>query len=403
MATAGEVVAGKFHADYATDTLTIGTDPAGKEVRAADLRQALFLSGKNSVVQGIGVRRYANGYEVKGAVRIINTGGAVRNVVVQDAATFGITVSSPGKTIDRVTVQRAGMTGLGGHQADNSTVTNSILSNNNAERFKDNPEAGGMKFTASRTMTVKNNEANNNVGASGIWFDVSCYNLTVVNNTANGNTKYGIEVEVSGHGIVANNQTVGGEAGIIIFDSNDFKVFNNEVGSNTLFGIKLAQDERRQASLGTHPYARDTRVSGVDPTVTWLTQNIQVVNNVFGLGNRNHSHVYALDGRTRRAVDLWNVTINGNLFNGKKVVSTDATMVSWGKGDNVTLERYETPAALAAAKNTGWKNAQLSSFKQLSAMSADKISYASTAVPIPSDVAAATGRLTRAGSRRFSA
>lgn len=395
VATVGEVVGGKFHVDYGTDTVTIGTNPAGKEVRASDLRQALFLSGKNSVVQGVGVRRYANGYEVKGAVRVINTGGIVRNVIVNDVATFGVTVSGSNKTIDRVTIQRAGMTGLGGHLADNSTVTNSVLSSNNHERFKDAPEAGGMKFTASRTMVVNNNEANNNVGASGIWFDVSSHNVKVVNNTANGNSKYGIAIEISGHGIVANNQAVGGEAGIILFNTNDWKVFNNEVGSNTLFGIKLAQDERRQSQLGSFPYARDPRVTTVDPTVTWLNQNIQLSNNVFGLGNRNNSHIYALDGRTRRAVDTWNVTINGNLFNAKKVASTDATMVAWGKGDNVTLERYETPAALAAAKNTGWKNAQLTTFKTLSAMSGDKSTYAATAVPIPADVAAATGRLTQ--------
>ncbi len=63
-----------------------------------------------------------------------------------------------------MTVRRAGMIGLGGYLADNSTVTNSILSNNNFQRFKDEPEAGGMKFTASRTVTVKNIEANNNLG-----------------------------------------------------------------------------------------------------------------------------------------------------------------------------------------------------------------------------------------------
>ena len=78
-------------------------------------------------------------------------------------------------------------------------VSNSIVSNNNTENFKDAPVSGGIKFTSARTMTVKNVEANNNLG-SGIWFDVSSYNVTIVNNTANGNTKHGIEVEVSDTG-----------------------------------------------------------------------------------------------------------------------------------------------------------------------------------------------------------
>ncbi len=120
-----------------------------------------------------------------------------------------------------------------------------------------------------------------------------------------------------------------------------------------LFGIKLAQDERRQANLGTFPYARDPRQANVvDPTVTWITENVQVSNNVFGNGNRNHSHLYALDGRTNRHVDTWNVTINGNLFNKVRFLSSEPDHGVWGKGDNVNLERYETPPALAAAKNS---------------------------------------------------
>ena len=164
-----------------------------------------------------------------------------------------------------MTVRRAGQMGIGGYQNDNSVVSNSIVSNNNTELFKDAPVSGGMKFGAARTMTVKNNEVNNNVG-SGIWFDVSSYNLTIVNNTANGSTKHGIEVEVSAKGIIANNQAVnGGEDGIILFNSGNFKVFNNEVGGSKLFGIKLAQDERRQSKLG-----QLLRGSGLRAMPTWL-------------------------------------------------------------------------------------------------------------------------------------
>ena len=68
-------------------------------------------------------------------------------------------------------------------------------------------------------------------------------------------------------------------------------------------------------------------------------------------------------------------------------------MVAWGKGDNKTLERYETPAALAAAKNGGWKNAQIGSAKPILSMASDKTTNASVAVAIPSDVATASGRL----------
>ena len=66
-------------------------------------------------------------------------------------------------------------------------------------------------------------------------------------------------------------------------------------------------------------------------------------------------------------------------------------MVAWGKGDHLTVERYETPAALAAAKGTSWKNAQIPGPKTLAAMAADRAAYTATAVPLPADVAEAAG------------
>lgn len=388
VASGSAVGTGQFSVNDAANTITIGTEPTGKEVRASNLSRAIALSGTNSVIQGIGVRRYANAYEIGGAVRLGNVGGTLRNVVIQDVATIGVSMSNINKTVDHVTVQRAGQMGIGGHQNDNSSITNSSVSNNNTENFKDAPVAGGIKLTASRTVTVKNVDASNNVG-SGIWFDVSSYNLTIVNNTANGNTKHGIEVEVSDKGIIANNvATNGGEDGIILFDSGNFKVFNNDVGGSLLFGIKLAQDERRQAILGSFSEARDSRVSGVDANVPWITRNIQVSNNAFG--HKGYFQLYALDGKTGRAVDTWNLTVTGNLFN-KRAAGSDPTMVAWGKGDKHTLERYETPAALASAKNGGWANAQLTSSKSINSMGADKTAFASLAVPLPSDVASATG------------
>ena len=313
VATAGEVTAGRFYVSDAGNTIVIGSDPTGKEVRASDISQAINVNGPNSVIQGIGVRRYANGYEKGGAIKMSNVGGIIRDVVIRDVATMGLSVSNRDKLIDRVTVRRAGQLGIAGYHNDNSVVRNSIASDNNTEGFKDAPVAGGMKFCAARTITISNNEASNNLG-TGIWFDVSAYDMTIVGNDTNGNSKYGIEVEVSSQGIVANNQATGGEAGITIFDSGNLKVFNNDVGGSTQAGIKLIQDERRQAAIGSFTEARDPRyLNVVDPKMPWLNENIQVANNVFGNGGA--FQLFALDGKTDRAVDRWNLTVNGNLFN----------------------------------------------------------------------------------------
>jgi parallel beta-helix repeat protein len=322
-------------------------------------------------------------------VKLSNSGGTLRNIVVDDVATTGISISNNNKVVDHVTVQRAGQLGIGGTQNDNSVVSNSIVTYNNTENFKDAPVSGGLKFTSARTMTVKNVDASHNIG-SGIWFDVSCYDLTVVNNTANYTTKHGIEMEVSAKAIIANNQAInGGDSSIIIYNSSDVKLFNNDVGGNHLFGIYLSQDQRRQALLSRFGESRDIRYrTKVDPTVTWVTKNIQMSNNV--IGNKGLYQVFAMDGATNRAVDTWNLTVAGNLFN-KRVASSDPTVFAWGTDDNRTRVYYQTPAELAAAKNTGWKNAETSSSKSIESMTGDKTTFASTAVPIPSDVAAVTG------------
>ena len=81
--------------------------------------------------------------------------------------------------------------------------------------------------------------------------------------------------------------------------------------------------------------------------------------------------------------------INGNLFNDKS--SGGPTMVTWGKGDNKSFEKYNTPAELAAAKNPSWRNAAVGTSTLIEKMTAAVAANASTAVPLPSDIAKAMG------------
>jgi parallel beta-helix repeat protein len=277
-----------------------------------------------------------------------------------------------------------------------------VASENNTEGFNGAPVSGGMKFTSARTITVRNNEANSNGKGSGIWFDVSCYNMTLVNNTANANLKYGLEAEISGKGIIANNITWNNkEAGIILFDANDFRVYNNDVGGGNWHGIKLAQDQRRQSD-SKYLIGRDPRyLDRVDPEVTWLTKDIVISNNVFGNKgdfDRGIYQLYGLDGRSNWSMDNMKVTIDGNLFN-KKTDASQPTMVAWGGNDNVSLTLYETPAALAAAKNAAWVNAQIPGSKRIEDMGPEKIAYQWVAKPLPGDIAAAIGKPT--GSKQL--
>lgn len=387
VASASAVVAGTFAVDDAGGRLIIGTDPAGKDVRASDLGQAFSISGAGSVLQGIGVRRYATTYQQFGAVRVSNVGGTVRHVVMTDNAMAGLSLSNSNKVIDHVVSTNNGMLGIGGTQDDNSVIQNSVINGNNTQDFKDAPVSGGIKLTRSRGITVSNSEVKNNQSA-GIWFDASCYNIKVVGNDAQYNRSSQIELEVSDTGIVANNTAFGGTTGILIYDTGNVKIYNNEVGNSSTFGITLQQDARRQADP-TVPEAHDPRAPIPDPTVTWITKNVVVANNVFG--NGGYFQFYALDRESNRTADSMNITVNGNLFN--KRVNKDPsqpTMVAWGQGDNHTLVRYETPAEFKA-KNSSWVNAQAPGSYKITDMAGLKSQYASTALPLPSDVAVAAG------------
>lgn len=387
--SSSQVVAGTFAVDYSARTITIGDDPSGREVRASNKSQAIYVQSPRTTLQGFGVRRYATSYDLRGAIKMENVNAVLRDMTVVDNATIGVTISNNNALVERVTIQRSGMLGLGMSAAYNSVVRDSTITQNNSENFKPAPVSGGIKITRTRGITVTGNDVSSNYNSIGIWFDESCYDVKVTNNKANGNTKAGIQLELSDTAIIANNEALGAEAGIHIFNTGNVKIWNNNVGGSRLFGLKLSQDERRQA---THSTGRDPRRPVPDSTVPWITRNITVSNNAFG--NGGPFQFYALDGRTNIAVDKMNVTIDGNLFN-RRVVSSDPTMVAWGKGDNVTLERYETPAALAAAKNGSWRNAQTTGSVPIGSMGADMSSASSSvAKPLPSDIAAATGLAT---------
>lgn len=389
VASASQVVAGTFAVDYATDRLIMGTDPTGKTVTASNRGQALSVIGSNATVQGFGIRGYATAYDgERAALQMQNVGATVRNMHIMNNAMTGLAIQNNNSTVDNVTSTGNGMLGIAVNAAYNSKFTDIVTSSNNTEHFKSQPVAGGMKITRSRGITVDNVELNKNDGM-GLWLDESVYDFKVTNVQANNNTDAGIEAELSEKGIIANNEALNNKVGILIFDTGNVKIYNNDLGGNSLMGLQLSQDERRQ---NNKKFAgQDPRQPFPDASTPWLTRNIVVANNVFD--KSGSFQFYALDKSTNIPVDKMNVSIKGNLFSARQGTST-ATMVAWGGSDNKTLSRYETPSALASAKNSTWKNTQSSSAQTLSGLETDRDKAAAAAIPLPSDVASAIGSTT---------
>lgn len=393
--SAAQVVPGTFAVDYASGRLLVGNEPAGHSIRASDLQQAISATGPNVTLLGFGVRGYASSYEIRSAVRLGNVNGTARDLVLIDNAMIGLTIENNSGRADHLSVERNGLLGIGVNQSYGLKISNSLVTNNDSQLFKEQPVSGGIKVTRSRGITIANNDTSDNQ-TKGIWLDESCSDFSIVNNVSNDNGDASILAELSDTGVVANNRSVGNQIGVQLYDTGNVKVFNNSLGGNSLFDLKLAQDERRQAVNG---YAgRDPRQPVPDPTMTWITRNIEISNNVFGDGGLYQ--FYALDGVTGIPVDNMNVTITGNLFN-LKTAESGPILVGWGTADKVTLEKYNTPAALASAKNLTWKNAMTATPLPLDRMALEIAAAAPIAVPQPPDVARATGE--PAGTRRLGA
>lgn len=373
VASAAAVTAGKFFVDESGHRLIMGSNPDGKEVRASDLERAIYSWGSKVTLQGFGVRRYATPYELRGAVVNDGANGVFRHLQLIDNATTGINVAGDNQTVENVVADRNGQQGIIG-KGPGIRVLNNVVRYNNVERFKPEPVSGGIRLGKATKALVSNNEVVGSYRSYGLWFDVNCADVVIVNNILTNNERLQLEYEISKNAIIANNTATGGQAGIVIFNSENVKVFNNVVGGQSTFGMNILQDERWQTQ-GTASFPMRSR-------------NIVYSNNVWGCGK--YFQLYALDGYTGIPVDQMNVTITGNLFS-KRLTATDPTMVAWGKHDKKTLERYETPGALAAAKGPTWKNAQTPGCSPLAEMATAIADARGVAAPLPADVAAALG------------
>lgn len=375
---------GQFAADYATDRLIIGADPTGHEVRASVLGRAIVAAGPVHL-RGLGVRRYATSLPQMGTVYLGGrAGGSVlENLVVEDNATQGISIGIGDVTIDRVTSRDNGMVGIHAAYADGLVIKNSMISGNNAEHFNAAPAAAGIKIGRTRGVTVDGNRIEGNLGVNGVWLDESVVGFMITRNVIRADASpTGIAAELSDTGLIAGNEVTGPREGITLYNTGRVTVANNLIGSTTVWDLGLTQDERRQA---THPVGRDPRQPVPDPSCPWQLADITVINNVFAGGGTEGFQFYALDKRTKVAVDAMNVIIDGNLFHapdGKRA----ERMVAWGGDDNHTITTYRTPADLARAKDPDWTN-QLTASLRPDRGELDRL--AESAVPLPEAVATA--------------
>jgi hypothetical protein len=137
-----------------------------------------------------------------------------------------------GIVIDGVTAIDNGHLGLHGHRADDLTITGSTVDRNNREGFDAFHSAGGFKVTESHGLIVEQSSFVANAGP-GIWTDLDVTDAVIRGNLVAGNSRSGIELELS-RGLLVVDNTVhrNGESGVWVLESSAAEVWHNSLIGN---------------------------------------------------------------------------------------------------------------------------------------------------------------------------
>jgi parallel beta-helix repeat protein len=327
VASLGQVTSGTFFIDTASSKLYLGSNPSGHEVRSSDLVNGAIVLGDGSTLRGIGVRRFAPSVPDMGAVVLYAANATVENLEITDNATTGMSTDAAGIHVANVTVARNGMLGAHANYADNLSITNLLSTDNNTEHFNRSPAAGGLKITRSRHVAVSNSAFLRNDG-NALWFDESVYDGQVIGNDMVGNTGNALVIELSAAFTVADNVVANnGIAGVLIGDSNRVNVWNNTVTGNNR-DINIVQGDRRASNLSTPGH--DPRQSLPDPTVTWITGQVTIGNNI--LANSTGNCILCVEDYShQQSAEQMGIASNGNVFQRPRTAQPTWVVV-WSHG-----------------------------------------------------------------------
>lgn len=313
--------------DFNPTKIYIGINPAGHEIRIADLQTCLTpWSGASGItIRGIGIRRYATSMPQAACLKLACNGGLIENVHMEDIATMGIKVTNANCILRNVTAIRCGNGGMAAYQADDLLFDKVRAEYCNSEHFNYAPDCGGSKICALRRITVRNSIFSNNY-AKGLWFDMSVDSPIVYNCDFINNEHYGIFYEISSNGISANNLVVGSpNNGLMVNNTNNMRIWNNTVvdcagNSQATDSRPLGayQDDRRPFPAGA-VFGRDTRQndSYYSSYMTWKITSLHIYNNVVAQpksGTQGIFCIFDYENANSRTLSAYGAQMNGNVF-----------------------------------------------------------------------------------------
>ncbi len=244
-----ELAPGDFFVDWNTHHLTIflpgGIDPRTTQIEGSTrshlfspLEQFNKLSDIRYItIQGI-VFRYAANFAQRGGV-ILGTGWYAQDCIVECNNAGGMLLHGDNITVQRVTCQYNGFTGIGG-TGSNLLVEDCTIHDNNRKGFPISWDGGGGKFTHTDHLQVVHHRSYDNTGP-GIWLDGTNTNYSIRDSAFIGNhglradwEGIGIFVEISpGPGLISGNMASGNSgSGITLAESQQISVEGNTLVHN---------------------------------------------------------------------------------------------------------------------------------------------------------------------------
>lgn len=343
----------QFSVDYTAHTITVGSNPAGKQIRASNLQQAFVVAAGHVTLRGFGVRRYATSLPLMGTVFFGGSVGydLVQNLVIRDNATQGLSVGTTNVTVDHVESSANGMTGMHASHANGLVIEHSLITGNNTQHFNSGPSAAGIKVGRMDGVTIDSNYVHDNIGIDPIWTDENVTHFTITNNVAVATgAEYGIITELSDTGTIAGNTVSDAWYGYTAFDTGHVRIYNNTFYNNSVWDIGGSQDNRYLPGMST---------ATVNPTAAcpWVVDYLDVANNDVSRSSAMYEF-YALDKQTGRTADQMHITLHGNLFLAR-TGSSGPWAIGWGNGDPYTPTNFASPQAFSTAKGLPLLNASI--------------------------------------------
>jgi trimeric autotransporter adhesin len=339
VATRAQVGPGKFYVDYSTHELVLGSDPTGQQVRASDLGgAALTATAPGTVIRGIGFMRFATSVPNIGTLRMWGSHVTAENVIVQYNANQGIALTGTGITFRKVTSSDNGLAGFSGGKSDGLVLDRVRAERDNSEHFNAAPVAAGIKMSTSRGVLIENSVFSKNY-ANGIWFDVSCYDVKLINNDVIGNTDDGVIWELSEKLYMVNNRLIdNGGQGLFFLDAGLANIWNNTITGSPV-PVRFHDTNRNAADLNSAPYGYDNRQPKPDPTVTWVVYGITFRNNIVGGGVGGWCGVLCVLNSTDTRTASQMVSLDGDVYE-RSSASSPSALVRWATATTGATTNY---------------------------------------------------------------